>query len=76
MVYKAKFFLHHKWPAENTLGRQALSWEDLRLLLGYNPSPHFSLILFSLEGEEVWDKKGNKVLDREVNHKLSRGTQF
>ena len=27
-------------------------------------------------GEEGWDKKGNKVLDRKVNHKLGRETQF
>ena len=24
----------------------------------------------------MWDKKGNKVLHREIKHKLSRGTQF
>ena len=35
----------------------------------------FSLILLNLEGN-VWDKRGDKVLNREVNHKLSRGTQF
>ena len=27
-------------------------------------------------GEQGWEKKGNKVLQREVNHKLGRGTQF
>ena len=27
-------------------------------------------------GEQVWDKKGNKVLNRDINHKLTWGTQF
>ena len=34
----------------------------------------FSLIVLNLEGN-VWDKRGDKVLNRKVNHKLSRGTQ-
>ena len=27
-------------------------------------------------GEWGWDKKGNKVLNRDINHKLTWGTQF
>ena len=43
-----------------------------RVLLSFNPP--FSLILLNPNGNRA-DKKGNnKVLDREVNHKLSRGT--
>ena len=26
--------------------------------------------------EQILDKKGNNILDKEVDHKLSRGTQF
>ena len=28
------------------------------------------------QGEQMWDKTGTKVLDREVNHKLNRVTRF
>lgn len=41
---------------------------------GFVPTPPFSLIL-SLDGEQVQNKKGNKV-DGEVNHNLSKGTWF
>ena len=44
-----------------------------RVLLDFNPP--FSFILFDPKGNRA-DKKWNKVLDREVNHKLNRGTQF
>lgn len=27
-------------------------------------------------GEQGWNKKGNTVLDKEINHKVSRGTRF
>ena len=27
-------------------------------------------------GEQVLDKEGNNILDRDVNHKLSRGARF
>ena len=30
----------------------------------------------SVLGETLWDKKRNQVLDREVNHRLVRGTRF
>ena len=36
------------------------------ILLDYNP--FFSFIFLKLDGEPVQDKKGNKVLVREVNH--------
>ena len=36
---------------------------------------HF-LMLLNLDGEMVQNKKGNKVLDRQVSRKLSRGTHF
>ena len=45
-------------------------WRAHKVLLGYSL---FSLILFNLEGEQ---KKGNAVLDREINHKLRKGTQL
>lgn len=35
----------------------------------------FSLLLLSPEGEHMRNKKENKVLDRQVNFKLHRGTQ-
>ena len=37
--------------------------------------PSFFLFL-SPEEEQVWNKKGNKALDTEVNRKLSGGAQF
>ena len=43
------------------------------VLLDYNPHV---LILLNLEGEQVWDKRGNNILNRVVNHKLCRATQF
>ena len=56
-------------------GERALLIGSHRVLLGYDPP--FPLIFLNLEGEWVQNKKGNKVLDREVNHKLSfRGTWF
>ena len=45
-----------------------------RILLSF--SPPFSLILLNLEGDQEWDKKGNQVLAREVNHKFDKGTWF
>ena len=45
-----------------------------RALHSFN-SP-FSLILLNLEGGKVQERKGSKDLDREVNHKPSRETQF
>ena len=40
-------------------------------------SSFFFFFLFLNPGEEqVWNKKGNKVLDTEINHKLSGGAQF
>ena len=44
-----------------------------RILLSFNPP---FLILLNLEGDQEWDKKGNQVLGREVNHKFDRGTWF
>ena len=45
---------------------------DTRVCIGSNLP--FSLICLSLERNTF--RKGNKVLDRKVNHKLNRGTQF
>ena len=42
----------------------------------YPGRPPFSLILLNFEGNRGWDKKGNEVLGREINHKLSGGTWF
>ena len=46
--------------------------KDHRVPLHFKPT--FSLILLSLEEGQVQNQKGNKVLDREVNHKLFTGT--
>lgn len=47
----------------------------LGVLLGF--SPPFSLIFLSPEGNRiVGTKKGNKVLEREMNRKLVRGARF
>ena len=48
--------------------------KDHRVLLHFNTP--FSLILLSLEEGQVQNKKGNKVLDTEVNHRLGRGILF
>ena len=45
-----------------------------KVLLRFDPP--FSLTPLSLEEGLVQSKKGNKVLDREANHKVGRGTQF
>ena len=49
-----------------------------RVLLGF--SLPYSLILLNPKGnrnrEKCRHKKENRVLDREVSHKLSRGSQF
>ena len=47
-----------------------LSWEALIGSCSVTTPPPFSLILLSLEGDHVWDKKMSKVLDRKVNHKF------
>ena len=44
--------------------------EDHRVLLCFNPP--FSLMFLNLEEGQVQNRKGNKVMDREVNHKLGR----
>ena len=57
-------------------GKKQRTWRGLypgepcRILLGLSPA--FPLILLSAE----WDKTGDKVLDRDVNYKFCRGTQF
>ena len=38
--------------------------------------PLFSLILLNLEENRCWTRRGIIILNRHVNHKLSRGTQF
>ena len=48
--------------------------EDHRVLLHFNLP--FSLMLLNLEKRQVQNKKENKVLDREVNYKPGRETQF
>ena len=55
-------------------GRQMMWGEDHRVLLHF--SLPFSLMLLNLEKRQVQNKKENKVLDREVNYKPGRGTQF
>ena len=42
---------------------------------GFQLLPHFFDTPQSW-GEQVLDKKGNNVLDRDVNHELTRRTQF
>ena len=44
------------------------------MLLGF--SSLFSLILLSLDRVLGQDNKGKNVLDRQVDHKLGRGTWF
>ena len=72
---KGSSFSINKRQAEGMVGRGSLLGRPHRVLLGYDPP--FSLIFLNLEGEWVQNKKGNMVLDREINHKLGfRGTWF
>ena len=64
LILLSKVFLQTK-------GRWRMWGEDHRVLLCFNLP--FPLMLLSLEGQ-VQNKKGNKVLDKEVDHKLGRGT--
>ena len=63
------------FPAKKKRGTQKdfCALEPHWVLLGFNPP--FSLILLNLENR-CWTRKGAIVLDRDVNHKLSRGTWF
>ena len=55
--------------------RDFCTWEGPDwVLLAFNPP--FSLIFLNPEGNRGQNKEENKVLDREVNYKLGRGTQF
>ena len=51
------------------------TWEVLAGSCSFFQSPLFFDNPQSWE-EQEWDKKGNKFLDRKINHKLSRGTRF
>ena len=44
--------------------------------LPFAPPPPLFLDTPHSQGKWGQDKKGNKGLDREINHKLGRGTQF
>ena len=68
---EARVFPPNKRQVEDIVKGSVLG-SHYRVLLSYNAP--FSLIFLSVEGEELWDKKRNKVLDRMVNYKISIGT--
>lgn len=64
--------------AEDIGWRRVLSWEGLFgscLVTSLCPLPPFSILL-NCEEEQEWNRKGNKILEIEVNYKPARGTHF
>ena len=73
---RLKFFYNQEAGRGHREGR-FVPERPSRVLLGDNFLFFFFFFLFLNPGEEqVWNEKGNKVLDTEINHKLSGGTQF